>query len=142
MSSPRFSVWLWLLLGVFSFRVLAQFLQWHYEVAFLPPFDAWHSDVVPYPVLLPVQLCIVAFFGKIAFDFSTDRIKASDRVAGRWLAFGIVYMSVMTVRLLLGLTLLAEHSWFTAYLPTLFHFVLAAFVIIVGFYHRLNRAVT
>ena len=142
MLSRRYSVWLWLLLGLFSFRVLAQFLQWYGEVTFLPPFDAWHSAVVPYPVLLSVQLCIMAFLGKVSLDFSTGRIKASDRAAGRWLAFGIVYMSVMIVRLLLGLTLLTEQSWFSNYLPTAFHIILAAYVIIVGVYHRHNRTVT
>ena len=141
MTSRKYSIWLWLLLGLFCFRVLAQFIQWHGEVPFLPPFAAWHSALVPYGLLLSVQFCIIACLGKVAFDFSTGRVIASRRAAGIWLILGTAYMSIMIIRLMLGLTLLDDHYWFSNHLPTVFHIVLAAFLILVGRYHRQNARI-
>ena len=41
-----------LLLGMFAFRVISQFLQLIGEYSWLPEFDSWHSGVLPYPALL------------------------------------------------------------------------------------------
>ena len=142
MTFRRYAVVLWLLLSLFCLRVAAQLVQWRGDISFLPPFQAWHSAVVPYWVLLSVQVLIIAGLGKVAFAFTTGRVTASRRAARIWLTAGMLYMSVMITRLTLGLTLLANHDWFSNRLPTVFHIVLASFIILVGMYHRSNRSIT
>ena len=136
MASQRLAPWLWVLLGLFCSRVVIQLVQWRFEVPFLPPFDAWHSAVMPYPVLLLTQLGIIIFLAKIASEFSTGRIEPSRRSGNLFFWFGLAYLGAMLARLLLGFTVLSSHSWFSHHLPSAFHVVLASFIMLVGLYHR------
>jgi uncharacterized membrane protein len=54
-----------------------------------------------------------------------------------WVFFiiGLIYFLVMAVRLFVGLTGLSGHYWFRSYLPTLFHFVISGYLIVVGYFH-------
>jgi len=140
MASRRFAPYLWVLLSLFCFRVLIQLVQWRFELPFLPRFEAWHSAVVPYPVLLLIQLGIIACFAKIAFQISTSSIEASRRSGDLWFWFGLAYLGAMLARLVLGLTVLSSHFWFSNPLPTAFHLVLASFVVLVGLSYRRARA--
>ncbi|MES2353197.1 MAG: hypothetical protein V4568_02145 [Pseudomonadota bacterium] len=51
-----------------------------------------------------------------------------------WL--GGVYMVTMLARLAIGLALPTAAPWFKAWIPGVFHVVLAAFVLTVSVYHR------
>lgn len=53
-------------------------------------------------------------------------------------ALGIIYLIGMCARLLVGLTIAPDHYWFSARLPTVFHLVLASFVILYGRFHLKN----
>ena len=135
MKTKRYSLWLWALFGLFLFRVLAQLVQVKTTLPFLPPFEQWHSAVIPYPLLLMSQIIILGFLSKIAFAFSKGRVVPS-RTSGRiWLAFGTIYFGAMMLRLILGLTIFSGHAWFSNHLPTFFHLVLASFLLVVGMYH-------
>ncbi len=57
---------MWLLLGLFVLRVVGQALVAFLDVEFLPPMEAWYSGLMPYEVLLPSQIVIVAVMAKIA----------------------------------------------------------------------------
>lgn len=37
--------------------------------------------------------------------------------------------------LTIGVTGLSQHIWFRSYLPTLFHFVVSGYLIVVGYFH-------
>lgn len=129
------STWLWCLLALFGFRVVAQLVQKYAPVSFLPPFEAWYSAAMPYPLLLLSQLLIFALFGWIAWRISSGVAQPRCKL-GRWLlGFGAVYMLVMVVRLALGLTLFPGHDWFDKPLPTFFHLVLAAYLLVLGAFH-------
>ena len=135
MENKNYAIWLWGLLGLFFFRVLAQLVQAMTPVSFLPTFEQWHSDVIPYPLLLLIQLVILVFLVKTAWDFSRGGVQGS-RISGKiWIAFGSMYFMIMGIRLSLGLTLLSDHYWFSNYLPTFFHLVLAAFLLTIGTFH-------
>lgn len=41
----------------------------------------------------------------------------------------------MLIRLIGGFTFATHHYWFTAFIPTMFHLVLASFMLLVGYYH-------
>ena len=127
--------WLWILLGLFCLRVIAQPLSKTLQSPLLGEFDTWHSGVIAYPVLLMAQLAIVAGLSSLALAFSRGAVIPNVSL-GRWFFYvGVVYLCVMLVRLALGLTVLAGSPWFASPLPTIFHCVLACFLILVGRTH-------
>lgn len=124
-----------ILLALFCFRVLAQLLQRYIELPFLPPFDAWQSGAVPYNALLASQILIIVFAAWILRDIAMNRMQPSRKQGRVFFVIGLIYFSVMAARLFIGLTGFSEHHWFQSYLPTLFHFVLAGYLIVVGYFH-------
>ena len=121
---------MWLLLGLFVLRVIGQALVAFLDVQFLPPMEAWYSGLMPYEVLLPSQVVIVALMAKISLDFTRGRgffFEKNRFFATAWLWFGCLYLAAMIARALF----LWDHP-----IPIVFHWVLAAFVITVGLSHR------
>lgn len=127
-----------ILLALFFFRVLAQLLQLYTYVPFLPPFDAWQSGAVPYSGLLVSQILIIAFYAWILWRLASGRLRPSHRAGWAFFIFGLVYFLAMVARLFIGLTGLSNHYWFHSYLPTLFHFVISSYLLVVGFFHLMN----
>jgi len=124
-----------ILLALFCFRVLAQLLQLYIEVPFLPPFEAWQSGAVPYKGLLVSQILIIVFYGWILQRLVAGRMRPSRKQGWIFFIIGLIYFLVMVVRLFVGLTGLSGHHWFRSYLPTLFHFVISGYLIVVGYFH-------
>jgi hypothetical protein len=112
-------------------RVLGQALVAAFGVTWLPPMDRWYSGFVPYALLLPSQLLISALMAKICLDFTRERgyFFAPPRrsFALPWLAFGYLYLAAMLLRAML--------VWDRP-IPIVFHWVLAAFILVVGESHR------
>jgi len=101
----------------------------------LPRFESWHGGVLPYPALLVAQLLIIAWFARTAWRFSRGEATANRRRGIFFLAFGTVYFLTMLARLMLGLTIYRESRWFTSYLPTSFHLVLASWLLLYGHFN-------
>jgi uncharacterized protein len=121
---------LWALLALFVLRVTGQALVAFFGVGFLPPMQTWYSGLLPYEVLLPSQLLLIALMSKICLDFTRGRgmFFAPKRFfATGWLWFGTLYLAAMIAR--------ALFLWDRP-IPIVFHWVLAAFVITVGLSHR------
>lgn len=131
----RFVVTLSILLALFCFRVLVQLMQRYIELPFLPPFDAWQSGALPYNALLAAQTLIVVFYAWILWRIVSNRMQPSRRQGWLFFITGLIYFLVMASRLLIGVSGLSEHYGFRSYLPTLFHFVLAGYLIVVGYFH-------
>ncbi len=136
--AKRLAPWLWLLTGLFAFRVAAQPLARVWE--WLPPFEAWHSATLPYGWLVFFQLLILLAMIRISLRFSRGRVRASRGVGTALLAFGGLYLGVMLTRLVLGATAMRGDAWFDRPLPTTFHLVLTGFVIAVGWHHLRGAA--
>ena len=134
MSTRSYAGPLWLLTGLFAFRVVAQPAALAFDRV-LPSFDSWDGGVVPYPVLLVAQFGIVAWLARTAWRFSTGKVIRRPRVGRAALAFGAVYFAVMFLRLLLGATALSQVRWFASPLPAFFHLVLAAYLLLYGHCH-------
>ena len=126
---------LWILLGLFCFRVAAQLLVSVVPLPLLPAFDSWHSGVLPYPVLVAGQAVVLVVYVTIAMRVATGRARPSRRLSWLFLLFGGAYFAFMAARLVLGLTWLRDSSWFHAPLPTVFHLVLASFLLLAGHFH-------
>ncbi|HEX2199784.1 MAG TPA: hypothetical protein VHG88_14340 [Burkholderiales bacterium] len=130
---------LWTLLALFALRVLGQAVVAFFGVDWLPAMPRWYSGLMPYPYLLPSQVAILALMAKVCLDFTRGRgffVQPRRFFAGPWLWFGWLYFAVMLVRLPLQLTLRPDGPL----IPIFFHWALAAFVILVGLWHRARFA--
>jgi hypothetical protein len=140
MPSRRYAKWLWLLLAVFAFRVAAQPAALVFKSSFLPPFESWHGGVLPYGVLLGSQLLTLAVLGWSSWRFTVGGVVPRRSLGVAALTFGGVYFGTMALRLILGLTLFSDQRWFASRVPTFFHLVLAAFVMLFGHFHYVYGA--
>ena len=133
----KYVAWLAGLLLLFGFRVVAQLVQKFYSLGFLPPFDAWQSGVLPYPILVAFQVIIILICTNFVVRFARGKATRNPIVGVIYMVLGSMYFSVMLFRLVVGLTFASEHSWFSVRIPTGFHLVLASFLLSFGrFYHK------
>jgi len=136
------SLWLGRILAVltllFALRVLGQALVAFFSVRWLPSMEQWYSGLVPYPILLVIQLAMVTVMVKISVEIS--------RGAGRFAkqhpswspilaSFSAIYAGGMALRYVLTMLFRPELHWFGHTIPIFFHFVLAGFIFILGLYH-------
>ncbi len=126
-------------LGVLAFafflRVLGQVLVAFFQVDFLPPMAEWYSGLLPYPVLLPIQLLILVVQAKVSLDIWRDSGFFAIRRprAGKVLCwFSYVYFAGMVLRYVLTMSIYPERRWFTGTIPIFFHWVLAAYLFVLG----------
>ncbi|MCM3880830.1 MAG: CocE/NonD family hydrolase [Vicinamibacterales bacterium] len=127
------------LLGLFILRVLAQVLIAIGDGAFLPAWEEWFSGAVPYPQLLVSQILIIITFGKICLDFLRQRgffVTPRRWLGSLSLSIGGVYLAVMIIRYAIRMTLYPPERWTGGAIPIFFHWVLAAFILVLGAYHR------
>lgn len=134
-SEEHYAAWLWLLSVLFCLRVAAQLVALNASLPFIPAFDAWHSATIPYWLLLASQLLILVVMAAVAWRFSSGNVQRRPFLGQTVLTLGAIYFGVMLARLALGTTVFAGHPWFGKILPTVFHLVLATFLLIVGWYH-------
>jgi hypothetical protein len=130
---------LWALTALFALRVAGQALVAFFAVTWLPAMERWYSGLLPYEYLLPAQLLILALMAKICLDFTRGRgffVTTRRFFAVPWYWFGWIYLAAMLARLAVQLAL--EPGAPT--IPVFFHWVLAAFVILVGAWHRRRLA--
>jgi len=133
--SPPGHVWvLSALLALFCFRVAAQLVQAVHTLPFLPPFWDWQGSALPYPLLLGAQVVIIAGFAWFIGRVARGGLKPKCWQVHGCLLFGAIYFGIMAMRLVAGLTVLAQTPWFAKPLPALFHLVLASFVLVFGHY--------
>lgn len=120
-----------LLWALFLLRVAGQGLARGFEPAFLPPDLLWHSATLPYPLLLAGQLAIATVMGAVVWR---SRRLAPRPMLGRVLAWAaLMYFAVMGARFIIGASGLADGTWFDQPIPTAFHLVLAAWLMVYAY---------
>jgi putative CocE/NonD family hydrolase len=137
-SFTRTAIALWILMALFCLRVLGQVLVEFLHVRFLPPSPEWFSGLVPYPALLAIQIAIIALQAKIGLDFTRQAgwSYRPRRLAGLLLLpFGAVYLTVMIIRYVIRMGLYPHERWTGGSIPIFFHWVLASYVLVVGYQH-------
>lgn len=125
-ASTHLSRLLWALTGLFALRIVAQPLS--LVVPALPTFDAWHGSTMPYPLLLAFQLVILAIM--IGVNRKPLHSATRPKLKRTLILLGQIYFVGMLVRLVLGQVLDPAPDWFNRPLPTLFHLVLATWLLI------------
>lgn len=126
---------LWALTGLFFLRIVGQPLAGVADVPGLPAFDVWQGSALPYPILLAFQLGIVAWMVRTTRLVAAATVRWRRPLGGWLLAASCVYGAIMAARLVLGVTVLREVTWFARPVPTVFHLVLAAYLGIYGHLH-------
>jgi len=134
LTTRRLGGALWVLTGLFLFRVVAQPAARQFD-GVLPSFDSWDGGVLPYPVLLVTQLVILGWLARTAWRFSSGEVVPRRRRGRAVLVLGAVYFAVMFLRLILGATALSGVRWFASPLPAFFHLVLATYLLLYGYGH-------
>lgn len=131
-----------LLLGLFTLlflgRVAGQVLVAFFEVMWLPPMERWYSGLVPYSLLLPIQIVMLVFMFWIVLNVARGRgyFVAPHLRAARYLKwFSYIYFLSMILRYVLTMWWHPELRWFTGTIPIWFHMVLAAFLYTYSHYH-------
>jgi hypothetical protein len=126
---------LWACVALFAARVVGQIESSLLAPAWLPDMDAWYSGLLPYPVLLPVQIAILMLMAVLA---SNPRITSGSFARAHPLAaqamrlFAGVYFAVMAVRLAVNVDAHGMDFWREGAIPVAFHWVLALFVMVSG----------
>jgi hypothetical protein len=138
MTSQQYAFVLLMLTGLFGFRVVAQLVQAWHPVEFLPPYSVWHSGALPYGLLVGVQGVILAACLRIVWGVFKGTLAPSRQKGKILFPLGTIYLLAMCTRLLVGLTIAPDHYWFGATLPTVFHLVLASFLILYGRFHYIT----
>ena len=122
---------------LFLARVASQAVQNWAPVSFLPPFDDFQGSGLPYPVLLAAQIAILVLLVVVVARMHRGKSLISRRLILPVIVAGGVYFAVMAVRLVLGLSVLSHSGWFSTWIPTVFHLVLASLMMMIAAYqHR------
>ena len=131
-----------LLTFCFALRVLGQAWVAFFGATWLPAMEQWSSGMIPYFVLLIIQLLMLSLMVKITNEIlRAEGIFATRRPHwARFLKqFGAVYAVVMILRYALTMILRPELRWFGPAIPVIFHVVLAGFIFVLGDYHQRAR---
>ena len=132
-----------ILLGVLALAFLCRVVGQLWVVLagpdFLPPAEAWYSGLLPYPLLLPVQLAILGFQLAVSLQLwkGTGPLAHPRPALGGFLKyFSLVYFLGMVARY--GLTMYAypETRWLGDVIPIFFHCVLAVYLYVLSRHFR------
>lgn len=122
--------WLWLLLGLFSLRVVGQVVVGVFAPAWLPPWDQWQSGLLPYPVLLIAQVVLITWMWRLCRD-NTGRAGRftvrSERLRQGLRIFAAIYAASMLLRYVVTQSV-TDAAWWHDTIPVVFHLVLAGYV--------------
>jgi uncharacterized protein len=122
--------------ALFAVRVAGQLVVLRAAPSWLPPMDRW--NLVPYRLLLPIQLAFLAVMGGISAGLLADSGFLAEPHRGFGLfAIGVslVYAGSMVIRYAVRMRRRPEERWFGGAIPIVFHVVLAAFVFTYGVFH-------
>ena len=59
---------LWSCIALFAARVIGQFEALVAQPAWLPDMDAWYSGLLPYHLLLPLQIALLMLMSVVAWN--------------------------------------------------------------------------
>ena len=138
MDTKLYGTLLWILLILFFFRVLGQVLVVLYHPRWLPPMPQWYSGLIPYRMLLPIQIAFLVVMAAMSYDvFRGEGFFAAPRpgLGNGLIWFSYVYFGSMVVRYIIRMKNRPDQRWFGGTIPIFFHCVLAVFLFVFGRYH-------
>lgn len=124
---------LWSCIALFAVRVIGQFETLVRAPDWLPSMDAWYSGLMPYYLLLPVQILLLMIMAVVAWNpriRSGDFEAANPRAARAMRTFAYLYLAAMVLRLAVNLAENGAEFWRHGAIPVAFHWVLALFLLV------------
>jgi hypothetical protein len=124
---------LWSCIALFAARVVGQFEALVASPPWLPDMEAWYSGVLPYYLLLPVQIALLMIMAVVAWSrrVRTGRFAlAHPRVTGTLRSLAVLYFVAMALRLGLDIHENGADYWREGAIPVAFHWVLALFLLV------------
>jgi hypothetical protein len=122
---------LWTCTLLFFLRVVGQLEVLMVAPSWLPPMSDWYSGLIPYPILVPVQIAILMLMSALV----VREMRAPIRT-GKWMQwvrrFALAYFVVMCLRLTLQFLRGAENAIDAGGIPVAFHWVLALFLLVLA----------
>lgn len=126
---------LWTCTVLFLLRVVGQLEVLLTAPSWLPPMEDWYSGLIPYPILVPVQIAILMLMSAVVMREMQSEGRASSD-SGTWTSwvrrFAVVYFAVMLLRLMLQFLRGADNVIDAGGIPVAFHWVLALFLLVLG----------
>ncbi|MCG6871482.1 MAG: hypothetical protein LJE84_04250 [Gammaproteobacteria bacterium] len=125
---------LWAVVAVFALRICGQALVAAYQPSWLPPMQEWYSGLIPWPLLLPVQLAILVLMSILATlrgRLGGASLAFPERWRRRLRRFVWLYFTVMFLRLCLRIAA-SGGFWLVGTIPVFTHLALAAFLLLVS----------
>jgi hypothetical protein len=123
---------LWTCILLFLLRVVGQFEVLLLAPDWLPPMYDWYSGLIPYPILLPLQIVILMIMASVV----VREMQASHHASGHWKRWvrgmAIVYFALMLLRLIVQLIRGADSVIEAGGIPVAFHWVLALFLLLLA----------
>ena len=127
-----------LLTLLFVGRVVGQVAVALAAPSWLPPMSQW--NLLPYRYLLPIQAGFIAVMATVSAAFlrgTVDGLLTEPRraVGAAVVAVSGVYAGAMAVRYAVRMKHRPGQRWFGGTIPIVFHWVLAAFLLVYGVYN-------
>jgi hypothetical protein len=122
---------LWLCLGLFVVRVIGQIEVVLLSPSWLPPYRAWESGLIPYCVLLPIQVLLIAWMAIVAADHwrgSGAFWVTHPSTRRRLKIIAGIYFTVMLLRLVMTAAIPPHTLLERGLIPVIAHWDLAAFI--------------
>ncbi len=133
---PDFAAAFLLLFGLlFCVRVVGQLVVRAVAPRWLPPMSQW--NLIPYRLLLPIQIVFVAVIAAVIVDFAAGPwffAEPNRRFGLLLIGFSAVYAGSMVIRYSVRMARRPSERWFGGTIPMVFHLVLAAFLFVWGTY--------
>ena len=127
-----YALMLWACIALFFFRVVGQVEVLLLAPAWLPEISAWYSGLVPYPVLLPLQIALLMLMCVLVIRRSTMSSRPTESRFGNrtmWRTLAMIYFAVMAIRLAWCVHKYGRDFYLHGAIPIAFHWVLALFVL-------------
>ncbi len=134
-----YAIVLGILGAAFFGRVVGQVLVALFHPSVLPPMEEWYSGLIPYPILLPMQMVIVAFQMEMSHQLWIEKgelTRQRPRLGTTLKWFSLIYFIGMVTRYAVSMSAHPERRWFGGTIPIFFHWVLAAYLYLLSRYHR------
>jgi hypothetical protein len=117
------------LTAAFALRVIGQAVQDISPQPWLPAFGAFQGSGLTYPLLVAAQVAILIAMVAVTCRVAQGRWSARPAVVRTLRALGRAYLVAMLARLAIGVEMPEAGAWFAAWIPAVFHVVLATFVL-------------
>ena len=123
----------WTCVALFFLRVIGQIEALLLSPTWLPPMENWYSGLIPYPLLLPLQIAILMLMavGTVRLQRELHGDQSQERRIEPVRVFAFIYFAVMLTRLVIGLMKGAEDVVAADGIPIAFHWVLALYLLMV-----------